>query len=262
MMEMNWIHSSKTAALGVLLATVLIVSGTAGAVSFEAQPPESTQVGDTVSMEVTMTDAFEDPLPNSYTVQATTQLNNADFTIRATNVAGDTVIQEDVANDTFDDLELNSQDGIDEVTIIVEGDVPEMSEFNYQDLETENYTAIELSRVVEGGTSQLEGGAWTGHRYTEQSQQARTAIDDANESVQSADSSNAEEDLERAIDAYNSGNFQNAVSLAEEAQSSAEGDQQTTQLLLIGGAVVVLVAVIGGGTYFWKQRQQDTSKLR
>jgi hypothetical protein len=261
MMEMNWIHSSKTAALGVLLATVLIVSGAAGAVSFEAQPPESTQVGDTVSMEVTMTEAFDDPLPDSYTLQAATQLNSADFTIRATNVAGDTVLQEDVASDTAT-AQLNSEDGIDEVTIIVEGDVPEMSEFNYQELEAENYTAMELSRVVDNGTSTLEGGMWTAHRYTEQSQQARTAIEDANESVQSADSSNAEEDLERAIASYNSGNFQNAISLAEDAQSTAEGDQQTTQLLLIGGSVIVLVAVVGGGAYFWKQRQQDTSKLR
>jgi hypothetical protein len=261
MMEMNWIHSSKTAALGVLLATVLIVSGTAGAVSFEAQPPESTQVGDSVSMEVTMTDAFEDPLPNSYTLQATTALNDAGFTIRATNVAGDTVIQEDVASDTAT-LQLNSQDGIDEVTIIVEGDVPQMSEFNYQDLEVENYTAMKLSRVVDNGTSQLEGGVWSAHRYTEQSQKARTAIDEANASVQDASSSEAEDDLERAIAAYNSGNFQNAVSLAEDAQDTAEGNQQTTQLLLIGGAVIVLVAVVGGGAYVWKQRQQDTSKLR
>jgi len=261
MMEMNWIHSSKTAALGVLLATVLIVSGTAAAVSFEAQPPESAQVGDTVSMEVTMSDAFEDPLPNSYTLQADTELNNADFTIRATNVAGDTVAQEDVASDTAT-LELNSEDGIDEVTIIVEGEVPEMSEFNYQDLEVENYTAMELSRAVDNGTSELEGGVWTAHRYTEQSQQARTAIDEANASVQEASSSEAENELEQAISSYNNGNFQNAVDLAEDAQSTAEGNQQTTQLLLIGGSVVVLVAVVGGGVYFWKQRQQDTSKLR
>jgi len=259
MMEMNLTHSSRTVALGVLLATVLVVSGTAAAVSFEGQSPEAAQVGETVEMEVTMQEAFENPLPNSYTLQTDTQLNNADFTIRATDVAGDTVVQEDVASDTAT-LDLSSEQGISEVTIIVEGEVPQMSEFNYQDRSVENYTAMELSRVVDNGTSTLDGGVFRAHRFTEQSRQARQAIDAANESVQGG--GDAEEDLNRAVAAYNSGNFQNAIDLAEDAQSTAEGSQQTTQLLLIGGSVVVLVAVVGGGAYVWKQRQQDTSKLR
>jgi len=260
-MEMNLTHSSKTV-IGVLLVTVLLVSGTAAAVSFDEQPPEPAQVGDTVEAEVTMTDVFEDPLPNSYTLQANTQLNDADFTIRGTDVAGDTVVQEDVASSTAT-LELSSEQGISEVTIIVEGQVPEMSEFNYQDRSVENYTAVELSRAVDNGTSTLDGGVFRAHRFTEQSQQARQAIDAANESVQqTGGGGDGEDDLNLAVAAYNRGNFQNAIDLAENAESTAEGSQQTTQLLLIGGSVVALVAVVGGGAYVYRQRQQDTSKLR
>lgn len=262
MMEMSWIRSSRTAVLGVLLAIALVTAGTAAAVSFTGEAPESTEVGETVSMNVTMSDAFEEPLPNSWTLQANTDLVEADWTIRATDVAGDTVAQRDVVNQSVQ-LDLDSADGVNEVVIIVEGEVPPMNspdDFSYEDLEVENYTAIELSRVVEAGVSTLDGGTFTAHRYTEQSREARNAIDEASETVEEAGS--GESELQQAIDVYNNGNFGTAIELADEAESAAESDQQTSQLLLIGGAIVVLLVVVGGGAFYWKRRQKNTNKLR
>jgi len=256
---MSWIRSSRTVAVVALLTIALLAAGTAAAVSFEAEKPEPAQVGDTVSMEVTMTDAFEAPLPSNYTLQTDTALQDPGWTIRANDVAGDTVAQEDVAADRAT-LDLNAEDGVSEVVIIIEGEVPEMSEFSYEDLEVENYTVMELSRVVDEGNSTLDGAQWTAHRYTEDSRNARQAIDNASAAVESAGS--GEDDLNQAISVYNNGNFETAIELAEEAQSSAEGQEQTSQLLLIGGALVVLVALVGGGAYVYKQRQRDTNKLR
>jgi len=253
---MSWIRSSRTAALGVLLAIALLTAGTAAAIQVSGDAPDSAQVGEEVSMEVEITEPFADPLPNQWTLRGDSELNNADWTITAEDNTGDTVARSDT-----NELDLNSNDSIVSITVEIRGEVPDGISFNYEDREQENYKAVEILRVTEAGAERVSDDAiWTAHRYTQESQEARASIDEAQEAVEQAGS--GEDELQRAIDVYDNGNFETAMELADDAKSTAEGDERTSQIILIGGSVVVLVALAGGGAYAWKRRQRDTNKLR
>ena len=259
---MSWTHSSKAVALGVLLAVAVTTAGIAGAVSFEGNAPESAEAGEEITVEVTMEDLFAEQ-PDSWTLQADTELENPDWTLEVRDPAGDEVVRQDIANESItQDLSVDNNHV--EVFITVEGTVPEMSTdtFNYENVEQENITTLELSQVVEDGTSQLEGGVWTTHRYNQESQEARQAIDNATTAVEEANSEDANKRLTEAITFYNNGEFASAIEAANDAQDTAESEGETQQLLIMLGAVVLLVAILGGGFYYWRQSQQDTSKLQ
>ena len=245
---MSWTHSSKTVALGLLLVVALGAAGTAAAVSFSADDPEASQVGETVEYQIEMTEVFIDQ-PDQWTLEAETELEGASWQIVATDVSGD-----EVARSESGSLDLNSEDGVDTVTIEVQGDVPEIpeSEYNYEDPDAENYLLVGLSQA-DGPTLQ----EWEAHRYTEGSQQARQAIDDAADRV-GADSG----ELDSAIALYNSGDFEQATNEAESIREDAESQEQTQQLLLLGGGAVVVLALLGGGYYVYQGRKQNTNKLQ
>jgi len=243
---MSWTHSSKTVALGLLLVVALGAAGTAAAVSFSAEDPQASQVGETVEYEIEMTEVFIDQ-PDQWTLEAETELENASWQLVATDVSGD-----EVARSETGQLDLNSEDGVDTVTIEVQGDVPSISEYSYEDPDAENYLLA--------GISQADGPSlqqWEAHRYTEGSQSARQAIDDAADRV-GADSG----ELDSAIALYNSGDFDQATSEAEDIREGAESQQQTQQLLLLGGGAVVVLLLLGGGYYVYKGRKQNTNKLQ
>jgi len=253
---MSWIRSSKTVAAVALLAIALLAAGTVTAIEFDGESPESTQVGEEVSMEVEITEPFADPLPSQWTLEGDTELNNADWTIVARDNTDDIVARSDT-----NELQLNADDSVVSVTVEIRGEVPDGIEFNYENPDAENYKVVELLRQTDAGTERVADEAiWEAHRFTAESQEARTAIDEAAQSVEEANS--GEDELDSAISAYNNANFDLAIDLADEAESTAEGSEQTTQFLLLGGAVVVLTAVVGGGFYVYRQRQRDTNKLR
>lgn len=242
---MSWIHSSKSVAAVVLLVVALGAVGTASAVTFSADNPESAEVGETITFEVEMTEVFQDQ-PNEWTIDASTDLEDVSWQIIAEDVSGEEVTRSDSG-----ELQVSSDDGVDSVTVEVQGTVPEMSSFDYENIEEEEYQVLAVSQA-DGPT--LE--EWQAHRYTEESQEARQTIDDASDSVGS------EDDLSNAISAYDSQDFDNAIDLAEDAQSEAEGQQQTQQYLIFGGAALVVLLVLGGGYFAYQRTKQDRSKLR
>jgi len=254
---MSWIRSSKTVGAVALLTVALLAAGTAVAVEFDGEAPESAEVGEEGTMEVEVTEPFADPLPSQWTLEGDTALENADWTIVAEDNTGDIVARSDTNT-----LALNADDSVVAVTVEVRGEVPDGISFNYENPEEENYKVVELLRQTDAGAERVASEAiWEAHRFTAGSQEARTAIDDASDAVDDAGGS-GEDELDQAIRAYDNGDFELATELASDAQSSAEGSAQTTQFLLIGGAVVVLIAVVGGGAYVYKQRQRNTNKLR
>jgi len=256
MREMSWIRSSKTVAVVALLAIALLAAGTVTAIEFDGEAPESAEVGSEVSMEVEITEPFVDPLPSSWTLEGDTALQNAEWTILAEDNTGDVVARSDTNT-----LELSADDSVVSVRVQLRGDVPDGISYNYENPDEENYVAMELLRQTNSGSERVADEArWEAHRYTSESQEARNAIDDAADAVDEADS--GQDELDSAISAYNNANFELASDLADDAQSSAQGSQQTTQFLLIGGALVVLVALVGGGAYVYKSRQKNTNKLR
>jgi flagellar basal body-associated protein FliL len=252
MRKMNWTHSSSLA-LGTLLVVALATVGTVSAVSFsDDDVPTEAQVGTETEFTVTMDDPFENQ-PNSWTVRAETGLENATVTVRTDTAAG--IVTE--TGDQTARLPINRTDGVSEVTVEVNGDVPAIEGYSYENRGQENVTAL---RVAEQGGATLE--RWNLHRFTRESREARQAIDNASAALEGTDNSDAEERLDEAITFYNNGNFEQATTAAEDAEDMAGGSGNSQQVLLIAGLAVVLVVLVGGGIYAWQSRQQDTSKLR
>jgi hypothetical protein len=246
---MSWTPSSRRATLGILVAVVALAAvGTASALTVDASEPAPATVGDSMEYTATIEEPFRDA-PDEWTLQGETALGNATWTVQVT-AQGDEVTTEDFSGSNFTH-DLDSATGATEVEITVSGDVTAIDEYSYDDYADENYTVMALSRGAGEGAAELE--TITGHRYTAASQEARGAIDSAIESVGSRN-----DKIDQAISSYDNGNFENARSLAEEAESGA----QSGQLLLYGGVAVGILLVLAAGVYYWRQRQDQGYKLQ
>ena len=256
---MSWIRSSKSAALVVLLALSLAV-GTAGAISVSpGEVPNETQVGETVTTTVTIEDPFVD-MPDQWTLQGSTELRNVSWTVTVRQ-QGEQVSQETFGDQSFEHP-LNASNNGDTVVVELTGDTPAIENYTYEPAET--YTLYDFESIQGSSTSGLN--TTSVHHYTNASKSARLAIDNATEAVNaSGGGSEAQNDLDQAISAYDSGNFDNAESNAADAQDQAEQAEQSAQrtqtILMVVGALVVL-AIIGGGIYYWRSNQNEPTKLQ
>jgi hypothetical protein len=241
-----------------LLAISLVAVGTAAAISTTGQAPAPAENGTEVSMTATVEEPFADA-PDQWTLRGDTELDNATWIVEAYDQRGNIVASENVQASNVTQ-ELDFDNGATRVNVTVVGTVPTLSTFNYEDRSAENYTVMELTQA--DGNALEE--SWDSHRYTNASQAAREAIDAAATAVEDASGNAGQDDLDRAIDAYENGNFDNAISLAEDAQSTAEENTSDGGLpiALIAGVIVVLLIVVGGGIYYWQSQQQDTSRLQ
>lgn len=256
---MSWTHSSRGAIFGVLLAISLLAVGTAAAISTTGQAPAPAENGTEVSMTATVDEPFADA-PDQWTLRGDTELENATWIVEAYDQRGSVVARENVqaSNVTQD---LNFDNDATRVNVTVTGSVPTLTAFNYEDRSAENYTVMRLSQA---DGSALEK-SWDSHRYTNGSQTAREAIDEAATAVDEASGNAGQDDLDRAISAYNNDNFENAISLAADAQSTAEentSDDSGLPIALIAGVIVVVLLAVGGGVYYRQSQQQDTSRLQ
>jgi len=260
MTKMSWIRSSKSAALVALLALSLVAVGTAGAISVSpGEVPSETQVGETVTTTVTVEDPFVD-MPDEWTLQGSTELTNVSWTVTVRQ-QGEQVSQETFGEQSFDHP-LNASNGGDTVVVELTGDTPAVENYTYEPAET--YTLYDFDTVQGSSTNDLNATAV--HHYTNASKSARQAIDDANAAInESGGNDQAEEQRDRAISAYENGNFGNAESLAGDAQSQAEQAQQSAQrnqTILMGVGALVVLAIIGGGIYYWRSNQNEPTKLQ
>lgn len=256
---MSWIHSSDRA-LGVLIALALLTAaaGTAAALTIDGAAPEPAGVGEEVTMQVTIRDPFANA-PDRYTLRGSTELEGASFTVVAT-AQGTEVNRTTTDGPTFEQqLDFDSGATVVNVTI-TGGTVPPLNTFDYRNQSAENYTALRLVRVTDGATTEI--ATYRTHRYTERSNEARRAIDNASAAIEAAGggSSEARTKLNQSISAYDAENFGNAVSLAREAENLAS-DSSGPPILLIGGAAVVLVLVVGGVLYV-RSGSEDEYKLQ
>lgn len=247
---MNLTRCSKTVALVALFALALGAVSVAGALTInDAGVPDEAEVGENENIEITLEDVDEQGAP--FTIDALSTLDDATVSITATGPG----VEESDSGDGAAQLEADP-DQHSEVTIIANGDIPEIEEYNYEDKDEENVLALQVER--DGATLD----SWEVHRYTGDSKDAREAIDDANDVVEDADSDDARERLDEAIVHYNNGEFDRAISAAEDAKDIAESEGETLRMLLLIGAGIVVVGLVVGGAYLYKSRQQDTNKLQ
>jgi hypothetical protein len=247
---MSWIRSSRGVSIGLLAVVLLAFVGTAAAVTVEFSEPAPVQVGDEVEYSVAVEEPFRDA-PDQWTLQGSTGLGNATWTLQV-SAQGDPVDTQDAAgqNITYD-LSQSTSPTPTLVNVSVSGDVPPVDAYSYDQPAGERVELLTISRVTDGNVNDLQ--TVEVRRYTEASQAARTAIDGAIEAVGSRN-----DKIEQAISSYDNGNFENARSLAEEAESGA----QSGQLLLYAAIAVVVLAIVGGGVYYWRKQRDTGYKLQ
>ena len=253
---MNSSRCSKLAA--VIVFVVLAAAVPAGAVSISGDTPNTVEVGTSQTLTYEVTDLYSDY--NQWTLHGQTQLTDVSWTVTLYDQTGAQIARETYNGQSFDQT-INSENDVTRVEVRLEGTVPAVDSYSYQP--PQSTTLATFSQVQEGGTSS-DLQSFSARPYTADSQEARNAIASAAEAIEqagdSADVSDARSDLQDAKEFYNSGNFQQAIQNANEAEqaanAAASSAQQTDMLMLAAGGVVVLLIVLGG--VYWYLQQRDT----
>ncbi|WP_070365779.1 DUF4398 domain-containing protein [Halodesulfurarchaeum formicicum] len=259
---MNSSHYSKLAIAAVLLAVV--AAGPAAAVSVsDATAPDTVEVGSTVDVTYTVEDLYTNY--NEWNLEGATELESVTWTVTTYDLSDSQLDKQQYNGQEFSHT-LDKEGDVAMVEVRVQGTVPEWSNWSYEP--AQSITLADFTESQSGG-AENDLLTSTARPYTESSQAARTALDDATAAIQDAedagvDVTEATDRLDNARSAFNSGNFENAQDLAGDAQASAESAQQQSQrtstLLMIGGVVVVL-AILAGVGYWYLSNRETYDKL-
>jgi hypothetical protein len=245
---MNWSRCSST-----LLSLLLVVSLAAPAAAVTVQSsdlPDQQRVGEERRATFELNDLYEDGT-GEWTLRGRSELTSVTWTVRKVRLNGDTS-SETFTGQSFE-TNVSSAANVDRVEVVVRGVAPRVEEYSYDPPQRFEFT--QLSKVVGENVDTID--TWEVHHYTPASQRAREAIDTAEPVVSSAGNQQARDQLERAIRAYESGEFDLSRDLANDARNAAERSRQssrTTRLVLIGVGVVVLLALVVGGVLYLRSQ--------
>lgn len=243
-------------AIAVLLIGSLFAGSAMAAESSATDLQEESEVGTNFEATFELTDLFSEF--ETWTFAAGTELENATWTITQYNQAGSEIsrTETDGANAT---QAVDISDGTSTIEVRVTGTTPEVETFSYDP--PDRFVVASFTQEREGGTDR-DIGTHESHHYTTKSKEARQVIDRASETVEGSGADDAQSSLDSAVSAYESGNFENAIDLAERAENEASQSQLVRNVLIGAGIVIVLAILLGGGYKLYKSRQQDTSRLR
>jgi hypothetical protein len=263
MTKTSWSRFSKLALAALLVLSVAAVPAAAVSVG-EEDVPSDAEVDSKVSATATLDELYKDPQLESWTLAGSTELTDVTWTVTYYDQTGSKVNQESFDGQNFSGASIAADDGTSEVEVKVTGTVPEAESYSYDP--AQNATVMTLQQTREGGSSnQID--TWTARPYTEDSEAARTALDEAEaaiEGVSGANTDEAQQSFDNAVDAFESGNFDLATTLAEEAQTKAEQAEQssqTQQLIVYAAGGLVVVALLVGGFFYWRSQQNTYDKL-
>ena len=250
-------RSKLVAVLGSVLMFGTLFAGSAAAVqSSPTDLPEESEVGTDFEATVELTELFEEF--GEWTLSAETELENSTWTIRQYNQAGDEISREDTDGQNATQA-VDIDDGTARVDVRVTGTTPEAEAWSYDP--PDSFVVANFTQEREGG-SDRDIDTHRSHHYTTESKDAREAIDRAQESVEGSGSDSARSSLNSAISAYESGNFENAIDLAERAEDEASQSQLIRNALIGVAVVIVLALLIGVGYRVYKSRQKGPGRLR
>ena len=259
----SWNHSSKlTVALAACLLVAAAVAPAAAVSVAETDAPDSAAVGDEVSLTITLSELYREPSLEEWELTGETALENPTWTVVYYDQTGSKVDQESFGGQTFAGANVVADDGVSEVEIQLTGTVPAVSEFTYDPQQT--FTGAVLEQVPPGGgANELTTVEPT--YFTGESQEARAALDAAATEIDAAGEPQAPSDkFDQAVQAYESGEFGLATTLANEAETQAEQAQSTAnrnRLLLMGAGALLVVGAAVGGFFYWRSQQDSTDRL-
>jgi hypothetical protein len=263
MTKTNWSRFSKLALAALLVLSVAAVPVAAVSVS-EEDVPSDAETDSKVSATVTLEELYKNPQLESWTLAGTTDLTGVTWTVTYYDQTGAKVNQESFDGQNFSGASIAAADGTSEVEVKVTGTAPEADSYSYDP--AQNFTVLALEQTREGGsTNDIE--TWETRPYTGDSDAARAALDEAEAAIagaSGADTSEAQQSFDNAVDAFESGNFDLATTLAEEAQTKAENAEQssqTQQLILYAVGGLAVVALLAGGFFYWRSQQNTYDKL-
>ena len=250
-------RSKLVAVLGSVLMFGTLFAGSAAAVqSSPTDLPEESEVGTDFEATVELTELFEEF--GEWTLSAETELENSTWTIRQYDQAGSEIQREDIDGQNATQA-VDIDDGTARVDVRVTGTTPEVEAWSYDP--PDSFVVANFTQEREGG-SDRDIDTHRSHHYTTESKDAREAIDRAQESVEGSGSDSARSSLNSAISAYESGNFENAIDLAERAEDEASQSQLIRNALIGVAVVIVLALLIGVGYRVYKSRQKGPGRLR
>lgn len=253
-MSSNHCSERGVALLAVLLVGALALAPAAGAVDASAEGvPDSAEVGSEVTATFTLTDLYGDG--TSFTLQGETELNDVAWTVERVRLDGSST-RENFGGQSFQTA-ISSENDVERVVVTVRGTVPQVAQFSYDP--HQSFTLARLTQVT-GENPQPVAEPWTVEHYTEDSRNARQAIDSAQAAVEETGA--GERDLQQAVSAYENRNFANAVSNAEDAEAAADRARRsarTTRLVLIAVGAVAVVGLLGFAYY--RTRGDDYDRL-
>ncbi|MEF8774303.1 MAG: hypothetical protein V5A23_08590 [Halobacteriales archaeon] len=275
---------SKAGILALLAVLVFsVVAAPAAAVELsETTVPDEAEAGTQVSASFTMSNLYQDPNWDPWTLEGETELRNVTWTLTFIDAQGNEFDTRSYDGQSFSQPEITTERDILTVRVEVTGETPPVAEsdLTYPDNETFLLAELTQTRGEEGSMSEI--GTWEARHYTTGgdaddadpgTQEAREALDAAQAAIDEADEAGADtatanDTFQSAVSAYESGNLGNAVDLANraeeeanEARESKEQSEQQSQLLLYGAIGVVALLVIVGGVYYWRNQGDDYDKL-
>lgn len=254
-------NSNRYSRLLLVLVALLLSAGVVTGVSVsQDQGPSEAEVGRQVEASYTLTQLYQEPSYESWTLQAQTEMINVTWTFRLVDQAGN-VVETNNADGQQVSQPVAIDDGVDQVKVQVVGEVPAIQNYTYNPPTSFLVAGFVHSR--EGGTTETIE-VFGARSFTAESEEARLAIAEAESAIEAAGgNAEAEATLANAISAYEAENFDNAINLAEQAEqraSSAQQTQQRNQLIIYGVVALVVIAIIVGAV-LWYRSQKQTSRL-
>jgi len=253
---------SRLVAVLAVVSLLLAAVAPAAAVSVEeTDVPTEGEVDSQVTVTLTLTQLYD--TYETWQLAGSTDLENVTWTVTFRNQAGNQIRQESYDGREFSGATVDIEEGTAEVRVRVTGTVPAVESYSYDPQQSFGLFALRQTR--EGGSAEELANVTAGH-YTSDSGEAREALDSARATLDAAGNpTEAEESFDSAVSAYEAGNFDNAVTLAQRAETEAneaQSDQQRNRLLLYGAGGLVALGVVGGGVaLFLRGRGDDYDKL-
>jgi hypothetical protein len=260
MTKTSWSRFSKLALACLFVLSVATVPAAAVSVG-DSTVTSDAEVGTEVTATVTLTELYQNPSLEEWTLAGNTELTDVTWTVVYYDQTGSKVSQESYDGQSFSGASVVADDGTSEVEIRITGTVPSVDDYTYDP--AQSFTVLALEQTREGGSTN-EIDTWSATHYTEESREARTAIDDAAAAVEQVDDEEAERRLQNAKEAYNGEEFSLATDLAGQAQEQAEQTQQSNQrfrLALYGVGGLVVIGLLVGGFLYWRSQQNKPDKL-